>query len=57
MPDRNARRKADAAFEAHQAMLLTEVRFPALRRNPAWEILRAIAYEQFCEAFGKVGAE
>lgn len=47
-------RQAEAAFEAHQAMLLTEIRFPSLASNPAWQILRDDAYAQFEFAFVRV---
>ncbi len=45
---------AEAAWEAHQALLQAEARQPSLRDNPAWQCLRADAYEQFCLAFERM---
>lgn len=45
-------RKATLAYEAHIALLDQEQRFPTLKDNPAWKLLRADAYEQFAIAFG-----
>lgn len=44
--------RARDAYDAHVAMLDQERRFPVLKNNPAWQILRADAYEQFALAFG-----
>lgn len=49
--------QAQAAYEAHQAMLLMELSSPALARNPAWQILRADAFAQFQFAFLNMGAK
>lgn len=44
--------RASDAYAAHTAMLDQELRFPVLKANPAWQLLRADAYEQFVLAFG-----
>jgi hypothetical protein len=44
--------RARDAYEAHIALLDQERRFPKLRDNPAWTVLRADAYENFALAFG-----
>lgn len=43
--------QAHAAYEAHQALLLTELRWPHLANNPAWQVLRDEAFAQFEFAF------
>jgi hypothetical protein len=43
--------QAEAAWEAHQALLRAEREQPSLRFNPAWIVLRADAYAQFEIAF------
>jgi hypothetical protein len=45
-------RRATDAYEAHTALLDQERRFPRLKQNPAWQMLRADAYEAFALAFG-----
>jgi hypothetical protein len=45
-------RRATQAYEAHIALLDQEQRFPTLKENPAWQVLRADAYENFALAFG-----
>lgn len=45
-------RRAAQAYEAHVALLDQERRFPQLKNNPAWQCLRADAYESFALAFG-----
>lgn len=44
--------RATNAYEAHIALLDQERRFPKLKQNPAWTVLRADAYENFALAFG-----
>lgn len=44
--------RATNAYEAHVALLDQERRFPTLKHNPAWQVLRADAYENFALAFG-----
>lgn len=44
-------KKASLAYAAHVALLDQEKRFPELRNNPAWKMLRADAYEAFVMAF------
>jgi hypothetical protein len=44
--------RAQQAYEAHVALLDQERRFPTLKNNPAWQVLRADAYENFALAFG-----
>ncbi len=48
---KDRQQQARDAFEAHQAMLITELRWPNLADNPAWKILRDEAFAQFNEAF------
>ena len=48
------KRRADDAFAAHKALLLAENSAPELRKNPAWQCLRADAYENFVLAFEAV---
>ena len=45
-------RRAANAYAAHTAMLDQERRFPSLKSNPAWIVLRADAYEEFALSFG-----
>lgn len=45
-------RRARDAYDAHIALLDQEQRRPELAGNPAWQVLRADAYENFCLAFG-----
>lgn len=45
-------RRAADAYEAHIALLDQEKRFPKLKQNPAWRVLRDDAYENFALAFG-----
>lgn len=49
--------QAQAAYEAHQVMLLMELSSPSLARNPAWQFLRAEAFAQFQFAFLNMGAK
>lgn len=49
--------QAHEAFEAHQAMLITELRWPHLANNPAWKVLRDEAFAQFHFAFMGVGSK
>lgn len=44
--------RARDAYDAHIALIDQERRFPALKDNPAWVVLRADAYENFALAFG-----
>lgn len=44
-------RKAAMAYEAHIALIDQERRFPELKQNAAWKMLRADAFEQFANAF------
>lgn len=44
--------RARDAYDAHIALLDQEQRFPNLKQNPAWQVLRADAYENFALAFG-----
>ena len=44
-------RRATEAYEAHIALLDQERRFPTLKNNPSWQMLRADAYENFALAF------
>ena len=44
--------RAAYAYEAHTALLDQERRYPDLRENPVWQLIRADTYEQFVEAFG-----
>jgi Fe-S cluster biosynthesis and repair protein YggX len=48
---KNREKQAIDAFQAHQAMLITELRWPHLADNPAWRILREDAFAQFHFAF------
>lgn len=43
---------AKDAYAVHTALLDQERRFPALKDNPAWLIVRQDAYEAFALAFG-----
>lgn len=52
---RNREQQANDAFQAHQAMLITEIRYPHLAENPASKVLRDEAFAQFHFAF--VGSE
>ncbi len=45
-------RRARSAYEAHVALLDQERRFPQLKQNAAWRVLRDNAYENFALAFG-----
>lgn len=45
-------RRASEAYQAHVALLDQERRYPSLKGNPAWQCLRADAYENFALAFG-----
>lgn len=44
--------RARDAYDAHIALLDAEQRYPELKGNPAWQILRADAFENFALAFG-----
>ncbi len=44
--------RATNAYHAHVALLDQERRYPSLKNNPAWIVLRADAYENFALAFG-----
>lgn len=44
--------KAKDAYAVHTALLDQERRFPELKENPAWQIVRQDAYEAFALAFG-----
>ncbi len=44
-------KRATEAWEAHQALLLTQAANPALACNPAWTVLRDDAYENFALSF------
>lgn len=44
--------RAQDAYRAHVALLDQERRYPSLKANPAWQVLRADAYENFALAFG-----
>lgn len=44
--------RACDAYAVHTALLDTEKRYPSLKANPAWQIVRADAYENFALAFG-----
>ena len=44
--------RANDAYLAHIALLDQERRHPSLKKNPAWQVLRADAYENFALAFG-----
>ena len=42
---------ADAAYQAHTALIEIEVKRPDLVRNPYWNALRDTAYARFRAAF------
>lgn len=44
--------KAKDAYAVHTALIDQERRFPELKENPAWQIVRQDAYEAFTLAFG-----
>ena len=44
--------RACDAYAAHIALLDQEQRYPQLKDNPAWQVMRADAYENFALAFG-----
>lgn len=44
-------RRADDAFAAHAALVRMEADQPELAENPAWQSLRADAFENFALAF------
>jgi hypothetical protein len=46
--------QAQAAWEAHQALLMAEAGDPGLRANPVWNCLRMDAYEAFYGAFERL---
>ena len=46
--------RAHEAWEAHRAMLLTEMRQPALKENASWTALRETAMSDFLRAFEEV---
>lgn len=43
--------QAQMAWEAYRSMLLTEIRFPFLKDNPTWQVLRGEAFAQYEHAF------
>ncbi len=43
--------QAGDAYLAHVALIECELRDPALKKNAAWQILRADAFEMFCRAY------
>lgn len=43
--------RAADAFAAHQALLRAEALNQRLKENPFWQLIRADAYEAFCQAF------
>lgn len=45
--DTELHRRLDEAWEVHRAMILSEIRDPALRANPQWMLLRMDAYEAY----------
>ena len=47
-------RRAADAFAAHQALVQKEMQHPELAENPAWQVLRADAFENFVLAFERV---
>jgi hypothetical protein len=45
-------RRAADAYQAHVALIDQERRYPSLKGNPAWQVLRDDALENFTLAFG-----
>lgn len=48
-------RKAEWAYEVHQALVQAEARSPGLKDNPRWNRLREAAYQDFELSFVKTG--
>jgi len=46
--------RAHEAWEAHRAMVLAEIRQPALKDNATWTVLRETAMTDFLRAFEEV---
>jgi len=46
--------QAETAWHIHAALALRELREPALRRNPAWQLARLDAFEAFVDMLGRV---
>lgn len=43
--------RAEQAFAAHRALLLTELRSPGLADNPQWQSVRDYAFRLFNRSF------
>lgn len=46
--------EADAAYDAHKALLLAEHAAPALRNLPSFTMAKQDAYERFMRAFARL---
>lgn len=44
-------RRAQDAYEVHQALVKAEAADRGLKNNPHWQLLRMDAFEAFCRAF------
>ena len=44
-------RRAQDAYEVHQALVKAEAADRSLKNNPHWQLLRMDAFEAFCREF------